>query len=328
MVGAAHVGIRAKDSEIVAGSDRALTFHGKPGVTIGPGVVLVSDPVDLAVAPVSDLAVSLFLPSETGPPTAHGTGLHNTYIGDGDMTAQSSITGTLTTQSYYWLAGVDVMASNDASLIVAFGDSITDGARSDLETNHSWPALLAARLAANKRTTNLGVANMGIGGNRLLRDGTGASALARLDNDVLSQPGVKWLMVLEGINDIGRNVTTPAEATTADELIAILEQMIERAHTHDIKVVGCTITPYEGANYYGENGEAVREAVNNWIRTSGKFDAMVDFEAAVRDPNNPKRIKAEFDPGDHLHFNDAGYQAMANAIDLGIFSGKHSKKQR
>ena len=135
--------------------------------------------------------------------------MHNTYIGDGDLTAQASIADSITTQSYYWLAGVDVMASADASLIVAFGDSITDGARSDLETNHSWPALLAARLAANKRTTNLGVANMGIGGNRLLRDGTGASALARLDNDVLSQPGVKWMMVLEGINDIGRNVTTP-----------------------------------------------------------------------------------------------------------------------
>ena len=328
MVGAAHIGIRGKESEIVPGSDRALTFHGKPGCMIGPGVVLLSDPVDLTVAPVSDLAVSLFFPVETGPPTAHGTGLHNTYIGEGDLTTQSSIGGSATTQSYYWLAGVDVMASADASLIVAFGDSITDGARSNTETNHSWPALLAARLAANKKTVNLGVANMGIGGNRLLRDGTGASALARLDNDVLSQPGVKWLMVMEGINDIGRNVTTPAETTTADELIAVLEQMIERAHTHGIQVVGCTITPYEGANYYGEGGEAVRTAVNNWIRTSGKFDAMVDFEAAVRDPNNPKRIKADFDPGDHLHFNDAGYQAMADAVDLAIFTGKRAKKNR
>jgi lysophospholipase L1-like esterase len=328
MVGAAHVGIRGKESEIVPGSDRALTFHGKPGCTIGPGVALLSDPVDLAVAPVSDLAVSLFFPGETGPPTTHGTALHNSYIGDGDLTGQTSIEGSITTQSYYWLAGVDVMAPSGASLIVAFGDSITDGARSNPETNHSWPALLAARLAANKGTTNLGVANMGIGGNRLLRDGAGASALARLDNDALSQSGVKWLMVLEGINDIGRNATVPAETTTADELIAILEQMIERAHTHGIKVVGCTITPYEGANYYSDGGEAVREAVNNWIRTSGRFDAMVDFEAAIRDPDNPKRIKAEFDPGDHLHFNDAGYQAMANAVDLGIFSGKRAKKQR
>jgi lysophospholipase L1-like esterase len=328
IVGSAHVGIRGKDSEIVAGSDRALTFHGKPGCTVRPGVVLLSDPVDLAVAPVSDLAVSLFFPGETGPPTTHATGLHNSYIGDGDLTGQESIGGSLMTQSYYWLAGVDVMAPANASLIVAFGDSITDGARSNNETNHSWPAALAARLAADKKTANLGIANMGIGGNRLLRDGTGASALARFDNDVLSQPGVKWLMILEGINDIGRNASVPAETTTADELIAVLEQMIERAHSHGIKVVGCTITPYEGAPYYGESGEAVREAVNNWIRTSGKFDAMVDFEAAVRDPGNPKRIKPDYDPGDHLHFNDAGYQAMADAVDLGIFGGKRAKKNR
>ena len=328
VVGTAHVAIRGKDSEIVSGSDRALTFHGKPGCTIGPGVVLLSDPVDLVVAPVSDLAVSLFFPGETGPPTTHATGLHNTYIGDGDVTGQPAIGGTTTTQSYYWLSGVDVMAPGPASLIVAFGDSITDGARSNVETNHSWPAALAARLAANKGTNNLGVANMGIGGNRLLRDGTGASALARLDNDVLSQPGVKWLMILEGINDIGRNVTVPAETTTADELIGAIEQMIERAHAHDIKVIGCTITPYEGANYYGESGEAVRVAVNNWIRTTGKLDGVADFEAAVRDPNNPKRIKPEFDPGDHLHFNDAGYQAMADSVDLGIFSGKRAKKSK
>jgi lysophospholipase L1-like esterase len=254
--------------------------------------------------------------------------LHNTYIGDGDLTGQASIGGSVMTQSYYWLAGVDVMAPANASLIVAFGDSITDGARSNNETNHSWPAALAARLAADKKTANLGIANMGIGGNRLLRDGTGASALARYDNDVLSEPGVKWLMILEGINDIGRNATVPAETTSADELIAVLEQMIERAHSHGIKVIGCTITPYEGANYYGEGGEAVRVAVNNWIRTSGKFDAMVDFEAAVRDPSNPKRIKPDFDPGDHLHFNDAGYQAMADSVDLGIFGGKRAKKNR
>jgi lysophospholipase L1-like esterase len=323
-VGAAHIAIRAKDSEIVAGSDRALSFNGKPGCTVGPGMVILSDPVDLNIAPVGDLAVSLYFPGETGPPTSHSTGLHTTYVKDGDVTGQAAMADAVTTQSYYWLEGIDVMAPAAAALIVAFGDSITDGARSTPETNHSWPALLAARLAAQKATANIAVGNMGIGGNRVLRDVTGASALARFDRDVLSQPGVKWVMVLEGINDIGRGATAPAEMVTADELIAGHKQLIEQAHTHGIKAIGCTLTPFEGANYSRENGEAVREALNTWIRTSGAYDAVVDFEAATRDPNNPKRYRADLDPGDHLHPNDAGYQAMANAVDLSIFGGKRT----
>jgi lysophospholipase L1-like esterase len=181
---------------------------------------------------------------------------------------------------------------------------------------------LAARLAANKATAKIGVANMGIGGNRVLRDGSGASALARFDRDVLGQPGVKWVSLMEGINDIGREATLPAEAVTADEIIGAYKQFIEQAHTHGVQVIGCTLTPYEGAGYYRENGESVREAVNSWIRTSGAFDAVADFEAATRDAANAKRLRAEFDPGDHLHPNDAGYQAMANTIDLKIFTSK------
>ena len=169
---------------------------------------------------------------------------------------------------------------------------------------------------------------MGIGGNRVLRDGSGASALARWDRDVLSQPGVKWVTVMEGINDIGREATVPAEAVTADELIGAYKQLIEQAHAHGVQVIGCTLTPYEGAGYYRENGEAVRSAVNTWIRTGGAFDAVVDFEAATRDAANPKKLRAEFDPGDHLHPNDAGYQAMADAFDLGIFTGKHAAKKK
>jgi lysophospholipase L1-like esterase len=306
-----------------------LSFNGKPGCTLGPGVVLMSDPVDLTVAPVADLAVSLYFPGETGPPTTHGTALHDTYISkEGDETGQATISEPVVTQSYYWLAAVDTVAPADAAVVVTFGDSITDGARSTSETNHSWPALLAARLAANKDTAKIGVANMGIGGNRVLRDGTGASALARFDRDVLSQPGVKWVTLLEGINDIGREATVPAEAVTADELIGAYKQLIVRAHEHGVQVIGCTLTPYEGANYYRENGEATRAAVNSFIRTSGAFDAVVDFEAATRDAANTKRLKAEFDPGDHLHPNDAGYQAMADAFELGIFSGKHAAKKK
>ena len=323
-VGAAHIAIRAKDSEIVAGSDRALSFNGKPGCTVGPGMVILSDPVDLNVAPVHDLAVSLYFPGETGPSTSHSTGLHTTYIQEGDVSGQAAMADAATTQSYYWISGIDVLAPAGASLIVAFGDSITDGARSTPETNHSWPALLAARLAGRKATADIAVGNMGIGGNRVLRDVTGVSALARFDRDVLSQPGVKWVMVLEGINDIGRGATAPAEMVTADELIAGHKQLIERAHTRGIQAIGCTLTPFEGAAYSRENGEAVREALNTWIRTSGAYDAVVDFEAATRDPNNPKRIRPDLDPGDHLHPNDVGYQAMADAVDLSMFGGKRA----
>jgi len=321
-VGAAHIAIRAKGSEIVAGSDRALSFNGKPGCTVGPGMLILSDPVDLNVAPVGDLAVSLYFPGETGPPTAHTIGLHTTYIQEGDVTGQAAMPDAATTQSYYWLEGIDVAAPPAAALIVALGDSITDGHLSTPDTNHSWPALLAARLAAQKATANIAVVNMGIGGNRVLRDVTGASALARFDRDVLSQSGVKWVMLLEGINDIGRVGETPPnpQAPTTDDLIAAYRQIIDSAHTHGIKVIGCTLTAYEGSARARDVGEVVREAVNSFIRTGGAFDGVVDFDAATRDSANPKKFRASFDPGDHLHPNDTGYQAMADSIDLSMFT--------
>jgi lysophospholipase L1-like esterase len=318
-IGAAHIALRAKESAIAPGTDRALAFNGKPGAVVGPGVVLLSDPVDLNLPALSDVAVSLYFPGETGPPTTHATALHTTYISKGDATGEATLGEATTTQSYYWLYALEVTAPAGTGLIVAYGDSITDGARSTSETNHAWPALLAARLAGAKPPLRVAVANMGIGGNRVLRDGAGVSALGRLDRDVFSQPGVKWLMLLEGINDIGREASVPAETVQADDLIAGYKQIIERAHSHGIRVIGCTLTPYQGANYYRDHGEEVRSAVNNWIRTGGAFDGVVDFEAATRDAENAKKLRAEFDPGDHLHPNDAGYQAMADAIDLKLF---------
>ena len=324
-LGTAHVALRGKGSEIVPGSDRVVTFGGKPGCTLGPGMVILSDPVELVFPALAELAVSLYFPGWTGPPTTHATGLHTTYISKaGDVTGQAAIADAITTQSYYFLAGIDVLAPAEASLIVALGDSITDGARSTPDTDHSWPALFAARLAARKDTANLAVANMGIGGNRLLRDISGASALARFDRDVLSQSGVKWLVVMEGINDIGRGASTTPEAVTTEDLIFAHKQIIEQAHAHGIKVIGATLTPYEGAAYYREEGEAIRQALNAWIRSSGAYDAVADFDAATRDPASPRRIRAEFDPGDHLHPNDAGYQAMADAIDVAIFTGQRA----
>jgi lysophospholipase L1-like esterase len=331
VVGAAHLARRATGSSIVPESDRPLTFAGKLSVTMMPGVVVVSDPVDLDVPALGDLAVSLYFPADTGSPTTHSTGLRPTYVStEGDFSGRPEFALAGTTQQYYWLSSVEVSAAADSSAIVAFGDSITDGARSTPDTNNSWPALLAARLGANKATANLAVVNEGIGGNRLFTDATGlagVSALARLDRDVLSHPGVQWLMILEGINDIGTlgAATPPAVPITSDALIWVLQQVIDRAHAHGIKVVGCTLTPYEGAGYARENGEVIRDTVNRWIRSSGAFDAVVDFEAATRDPNNPKRFRPEFDPGDHLHPNDAGYKAMAEAIELSIFNAKRKK---
>ncbi len=235
-------------------------------------------------------------------------------------------------KSSFTLMPVEVVAPEDAAAIVAFGDSITDGARSTPDTNHSWPALLAARLAANKATAQIGIVNEGIGGNRLLTDASGlagVSALARFDHDVLSHPSVKWLMILEGINDIGSLANPAANApVTGDDLIWVLKEMVARAHAQGIKVVGCTLTPYGGAGYARDEGEAMRATVNQWIRTSGTFDAVVDFEAATRDAADPKKFRPEFDPGDHLHPNNAGYEAMANAVDLSIFGTPAKKKSK
>ena len=329
VVGSAHLARRASDASILPATDRTLTFAGKASFTIRPGVVVVSDPVDLDIPALSDLAVSLFFPVDTGAPTRHTTGLRPSYVStEGDFAGRADFPLAGTTMQYYWLSSVEVSASADAAAIVAFGDSITDGARSTPDTHNSWPALLAARLAANKATANIAVVNEGIGGNRLLTDAggfAGVSALARFDRDVLSHPGVKWVMILEGINDIGTlgAAAPPADPVTSGDLIWALQQMIDRAHAHGIKVIGCTLTPYEGAGYARPAGEAIRDAVNQWIRTSGAFDAVVDFDAATRDPASPKRFRADFDPGDHLHPNDAGYKAMAAAVDLSIFRKKH-----
>jgi len=326
MVGAAHVALRDKESSIAQGSDRSLTFSGKTSFTIPPGAEALSDAVDLEVPKLRELVISLYIPGEASTPTVHFTALHTTYLSEsGDWTGAPTITDPKTVQLWYWISAVDVEVPAKAGLIVALGDSITDGATSTPDTDRSWPSQLAERLAASKATASLAIVNEGISGNRLLNDGAGVSALARFDRDVLSQPGVEWLVVLEGINDIGlggRPGAQPPEAVTADDLIAAHKQIIERARLHGIKVIGATLTPYVGAAYATEQGESIREAVNQWIRTSGAYDAVIDFDAAVQDPANPKQIRPAYNTRDHLHPNDAGYQAMAAAVDLSVFSRK------
>jgi lysophospholipase L1-like esterase len=325
VIGAAHIAMRDKESAIVPASDRTLQFGGRPTCWIPPGATVISDPVNLDVPAASDLAVSIYIPASATADTMHAVGLHTTYVTkEGDATAQPMIADATTTQSFYFLTNVDVLAPLDAAAVVTFGDSITDGAVSTPNTDRSWPSFLARRLAANGGA-NIAVLNQGISGNRLLRDGAGVNALARFDRDVLAQPGIKWLMILEGINDIGlgsRPDTPVSDAVGSDDLIAALKQLIERAHAHGIKVIGGTLTPYEGAAYYSEGGEAIRQQVNQWIRSAGAFDAIVDFDAATRDPEHPKQFRAGFNNGDNLHPNDAGYEAMANAIDLSLFGLK------
>jgi len=322
-IGAAHVALRSKDSTLVTGSDRALAFNGKPSVKIPPGAAIFSDAVALDVPKLADLAISVYAPGDTGPATRHSMALRNAYVVPGNAVAQPAMDAPTTSNAWFFISRVDVAAPEKAGTIVAYGDSITDGATSTPETNHSWPSLLAERLSANRATANIAIVNHGISGNRLLLDGTGTNALARFDRDVLTQSGVKWLMILEGINDIGqalRNGAPPENAITADDVIGAYKQMIERAHTHGIKVIGCTLTPYVGAAYASDAGEAVRTAVNNWIKTGGAFDAVVDFDAATRDPANPKQFLKAYNNTDFLHPNDAGYKAMADAVDLSIFT--------
>jgi lysophospholipase L1-like esterase len=319
-IGAAHVALHKGGGALAAGTDRVLTFSGSASFRIPPGVLAVSDPVDLDVAPLADLAISLYLPHDTGPPTNHNVGLHTAYISKTDVTGAQTMPEPGTMFAYAWLATIEVAAPADAFTIVTLGDSITDGFATTRDTDRAWPTLLAKRLNANKATRHIAVVNQGISGNQVLRDGAGVSALARLDRDVLSHPGVKWVVLLEGINDINiRGRADGPNALTSDELIWAYRQIIARCHAQGIRVIGATIMPEEGVPTASERGEEIRQTVNRWIRAKGNFDALVDFDAVVRDPERPVRLKQEFDPGDHIHPNDAGNQAMADVFDLGLF---------
>ncbi len=330
VVGAAHIALQGSGPAIVAGSDTQVTFHGSPSVTIPPGALVVSDPVNFTVAPLQELAVSLYLPGDSGALTIHSLGVQTAYIsspGSGDLTSSATLPVAATSLSRYLLSDVEVRSRVNANAIVTFGDSITDGYCSTVDANHRWPDYLAARLNAG-RGFAVTVADQGISGNRLLHNTAGPSALERFDRDVISQARARWVTVLLGINDIGfmgAPFQPPGESpVTADDIIAAHHQLIVRAHEAGLKIYGGTLTPFEGTifpGYYTPAKEPIREAVNQWIRTSGEYDAVIDFDAALRDPSHPTRILPAYDCGDHLHPNDAGYQAMAAAVPLNLFNG-------
>jgi len=324
-IGAAHVALRDRESAIAPASDRALTFSGRPTITIPSGAVVYSDPVDLDIPALADVVVDVYLPGNTNTPspvTMHNGARQTSYISQtGNHVGVPALPVVATTQSWFILTRVEVMAPAQAGAIVAFGDSITDGAASTPDMNRRWPDRLAERLMAQPGTARLGVLNAGIGGNRVLSEGNfgaGVNALARFERDALGQSGVTHVIVLEGINDISNARQNPTP--TAEDIIAIHKQMIERAHTRGVKIYGATLTPNEGCRCFTREGEAKRQAINQWIRTGNAYDGVIDFDAITRDPAQPGRFLAAYDSGDHLHPSDAGYLAMGNGIDLALFT--------
>ena len=319
-----HVARSAGGSAIQAGSDRPLTFGGAEAVTLPEGALVVSDPADLDVAPLSEVAVTIRLRGAPADVTGHPGSRTTSYFEPGDAVSSPDLPSAVRVDHWYFIAGIDVLTAPSAGAIAVLGDSITDGRGSTTNGNDRWPDILARRLQADKKTSEVAVINLGIGGNRLLRDGLGPNALARLDRDVFSQPGVRSLVILEGVNDIGTAASARAKgepAATASDVIFALGQIVARARAHGIRVYGATIMPFEGFRAYDTpEAEADRQAVNAWIRGSGRFDAVIDFDRVTRDPDRPSRLSAAVDGGDHLHLSPAGYRRMAEAIDLALFA--------
>jgi lysophospholipase L1-like esterase len=320
-VGRVTVAVADLGAGVVPGTIHPVSFGGSVSVRIPAGEQVLSDPVGMQVSALQQLAVSIYLPGRTGVATRHTDALQVNWVSTaGDHAGEAGVGAfTIPALSWYYLSGLDVRSSRADGTVVAFGDSITDGVNSSVGGNGRWPDDLARRLGAVTGPT-LSVADEGIGGNRLLTAARccGASAQARFARDALDQAGVRDVIVLEGINDIGTSVG-PRHADTGltpARIIAGYRDLITQAHARGVRIFGATLLPYQGAGYYSPAGEAIREAVDAWIRTSGAFDGVVDFDAAMRDPANPLRLNPSYDSGDHLHPNDAGYQAMADAINL------------
>lgn len=308
-------------------TDHALKFAGNIDVTVPPGAEMISDPLEYPVSPLADIAVTFHLDAAPERQTGHPGSRATSWYVHGDWVSAANFTAPKHVDHWYQVSGIDVLTAPGAASVVALGDSITDGHGATTNGNDRWTDALAARLQGAPATRNIGVSNQGIGGNHLLHDGLGPSALARFDRDVLAPGGVRWVIVFEGVNDLGglaRNGEVPAaeHASMVQRVIAAYQQIIARAHAHGLRVYGATITPYVGSEYYhpGPLSESDRQSVNTWIRAPGHFDAAIDFDAVVRDPQHPDRLLPADDCGDHLHPSPAGYKAMAEAIPLTLFT--------
>jgi lysophospholipase L1-like esterase len=329
-VGSVTVAVPTDPMSVRPGSIHAVTFEGRKSVTIPAGAPILSDPVAFPLNVGAEISISLYFPQRVTTPTLHLFALKRAVISQhGDYTHAEKIEGAISEASIL-ISAILVPARPRQRLVVAFGDSLTDGAMSTIDGDHNWPNDFVRRLGKTSEGSSIAVVNAGIAGNRLLSDGFGISALARFDRDVLMQPGVTHIVLLEGINDIGFPGATedgsyladPADTRSSEDLIEAYRQLITRAHVHGIKIIGATIAPFQGAEvpgYYSESKDAVRQKVNKWIRTSGSFDAVIDFDATLRDPDHPSRLLPRFASQDRLHLNDVGYQAMADAIDLAHF---------
>ncbi len=327
---AAHVALAGADGATQAGSDHAVTFDGQPNVVIPPGAEWISDPVSFQVDPLSKLAVSLYFAGVVPVTTSHWEGRDTAYVTDGNTVADATIKPSSTMTAKPLLSGILVDAPADARAIVTFGDSITDGDGSKVDQTHRWPDFLARRIV-KEAGVPMTVVNEGISGAQVLTDRMGTNALARFDHDVIAQPHASTVILMMGINDIGwpgMALDPRAKEPSAKEITDGYRQLIERAHAHGLRILGATLTPSEDTfkggpleGYYNPDKEKIWEAVNDWIRTSGEFDGVIDFDAVVRDPANPKHTKAEYNSGDNLHPNDAAYEKMASSIDLGVLKG-------
>ena len=308
-------------------SDRPLTFAGSADVTVPPGAEFVSDPLGFAVTPLSDLAVTFHLDSPPDRETGHPGSRATSYYMHGNFVSVASLTEPKHVDHWYQVTEIDVQALPGAATLVALGDSITDGHGATTNGNDRWTDVLAQRLQGTPATRDIGVSNQGIGGNHLLHDGLGPSALARFDRDVLAPAGVRWVIVFEGVNDLGEpgrehEVSAEEHAGMVNRVLGAYEQIIARTHAHGLKIYGATITPYAGSDYYHPSplSEADRQEVNQWIRTAGYFDAVIDFDSVVRDPAHLDQLLPAYDCGDHLHPSPAGYKAMGDAVPLALFA--------